>query len=163
MDLSVDAQEHPGEEEMVDDPTPKTHKALDEPLRVQLFDIPQKVPVLSSSTRGAKAGFLGYCLDSGASRSVVGEQQYRQLYISTKHQLQLKTSDTLFKFGNTTFPSLRKFTTRLKVSGERYLEMEIEAVSGDFPLLICLEIMKLNLHGLVLYYGQDRLSDNISQ
>lgn len=72
-----------------------------------------------------------------------------------KHRLKLKISGTHFKFGETTFPSLRSFTTRLKVSCERYLEITIEAVKGDFPLLIGLEIMRQ--HALVMDYGRDLL------
>lgn len=48
--------------------------------------------------------------------------------------------------------------TSLRIDSERFLEMTIEAVEGDFPLLIGLEIMKK--HRLILKYGNDRMSDN---
>lgn len=76
---------------------------------------------------------MGYCLDSGAARTVVGEQQYEQLCKSINKKLKFKKSGTHFKFGNKTFPSLGIFTTRLRVNADRYLEIEIKAVTGDFP------------------------------
>lgn len=116
---------------------------------------------MTTSVQKPKTGLLGYCLDSGAARGVVGEKQYQQLCIGKKHQLKIRKSDRVFKFWTSTFPSLEIFTKMLKVNGERYLKMEIEAVSGDFPLLIGLEIM--NLHGLVLDYGSHILSNRSIQ
>lgn len=71
--------------------------------------------------------------------------------------MNLQKSYTVLKFGNTTFPSLGTFKTRLKVNGKQYLEMVNEAVSGYLSLLIGLEIMRNQGH--VLDYGADFLYD----
>lgn len=123
---------------------------------VQLFDIPQCVDILQSSN-SPRESFMGYCLDSGAARSVVGMKQYQALCNDSKYQLNIRPSKTTFKFGKSSFESQGKFTTRQRVNYEQYLEFGIEIVAGDFPLLVGLEVMRN--HRIILNYGRNILCD----
>lgn len=75
--------------------------------KVQFFDIPECVNDLNSCKE--KNRFLGYCLDSGAARSVVGKAQYQALCKTIGHRLKVRSSPTNFKFGKSNFKSLCKF------------------------------------------------------
>lgn len=101
--------------------------------------------------------FMGYCLDSGAARSVVGKYQFQALCNRKDYKLKLKPSETTFRFGRTTFNSLGMCNTRLKVDQTQYIEFCVEVVNGDFPLFVGLEVMRHN--ELILNYGHDCLSD----
>lgn len=51
---------------------------------VAFFEIPSKAPILSTTTAEGRRGatidrFYGYCLDSGAARSVADTNQYKEL------------------------------------------------------------------------------------
>lgn len=67
IDLSRDdAREH---ELFCTDDVPRTgDEQAGHGRSVQLFDTPDKVPIFNTSAQQTEAGFLGYCLDSGAPR-----------------------------------------------------------------------------------------------
>lgn len=60
------------------------------PQEVQFFDIPAEVPVLSTEAQQSDGHFLGYCLYSGAAKSVLEKHQNEQLCRCLKHRLSLK-------------------------------------------------------------------------
>lgn len=74
IDLSAGAQKDQDEEaSSVDYSRPL--KEYGTPLKLQFFNVPKKNPVRNTIANHSEVGFLGYCLDSGAAKSVVGEQQ----------------------------------------------------------------------------------------
>lgn len=130
------------------------------------FEIPYDITILASNipNKGQElqnADFLGYCMDSGAARSVVGRNQYTDLCRELGRRLHIETSSTQFKFGQSRFPSKGKFLTRLKLSADTFLEFEVEIVNGDFPLLIGLEVWRT--YELRLDFGMNSVSDSTQQ
>lgn len=104
---------------------------------------------------------MGYCLDSGAVRSIVGLSKYRALFSEVGRKLKIRPSQILIKFGQSRFASTGRFVTRLRVSPDSFLEFVIEVMDGDFPLMIGLEIMiTYELH---LDLGKHELSDSTGE
>lgn len=108
-------------------------------------------------TKQDKNEFLGYCLDSGAARSVVGRAQYNALCRELGHNLRIETSMTMLWFGHSRFLSAAKFITRLRVQPDSFLDFQVEILNGDFSLLVGLEVMIK--HEINLDLGRHELSD----
>lgn len=102
------------------------------------------------------AGFIGFCLDKGAAKSVVGVTQMNALCRFFGYKFKVKPSETQFRFGTTTYTSQGTFKTRMPVNGELYLEMSIDIVHGNFPLLIGIDVI-LD-HGLIIDYNTKQLT-----
>lgn len=131
---------------------------------VHFFDIPLTSSILSTATNDSngndnetKAKLAGLFLDSGAARSVVGHIQNTALCEHIGFKLKIKKSNTLFIFGTRKFPSLGKFKNRLNVLNDQFIEFSVEVVSGDFSLLVGLEVMRAL--GLILNFEPDTLYD----
>lgn len=63
----------------------------------------------------------------------------------------------MFQFGATKFRSARYFRTSLRIIHELFIEFVVEIVSGDFPMLIGLDVMRLQ--GLKLNFDADFVPD----
>lgn len=128
---------------------------------VYFFDIPMSDAILSASanllyTVKKDTEFIGYCLDSGAAKSVVVENQYNELCKELGLTLKFRPSITMFRFGATKFRSAGYFRTRLRVSHELFIKFVVYIVTGDFPMLVGLDVMRrqgltLNLNSNVIY------------
>lgn len=113
---------------------------------IQFFDIPYDTTIMTANlpNEQPKKGtdtqyFLGYCLDSGAARSVVGKNQYGHLCREKGRKLKVFPSGTILKFCKSRFSSACKFLTRLRVMPDNFIELIEEIVNADFPLLINIE------------------------
>lgn len=132
------------------------------------FDIPAGVEVFRAAQQVNEGSdgmkLMGYCLDSGAARSVVGQKQYQILCSINEYKFNIISSDTNFRFVRSNFRSKGKFKTRLRVDQSQFVEFCsqfvefcVEIVEGDFSLLIGLVVMRAN--ELIMNYGNDTISD----
>lgn len=108
--------------------------------------------ILSASTQT----FDGICLDFGASFSVVGNQQYELYCEHLGYKPEKQNSESRFKFGISTFIALFKFTCRLGLPDDKFMEFTVHVVEGNFTLLMGLEVIRQ--YGLRMDWGRNILS-----
>lgn len=97
--------------------------------------------------------FDGYCVDTGAARSVVGLTQYKVLCRQLGFQLQLLQSNAVFKFGTSSFRSCGICVVRIRLGNNQYLQFEIAVVEENVPFLIGLKI--ITHYGMILDYDRN--------
>lgn len=137
------------------------------------FDIPSTTPIIKNKDlsnwygaekeRGERAydehrKFVGYCLDTGAARSLVGADRYVALCKELGHQLKRRPSGTTVKFGSSSFQSRVSFATRINVAQDQFIQLNVDIVNGNIPFLIGLEVMKK--YGLTLDFAVDEFRDH---
>lgn len=115
-----------------------------EPEDALFFDIPTNCPTTASKRHeswygnqhprenGIDQDFAGYCIGTGAAKSVVGTNQYTALCTSLQYRLKLRPSKTNFKFGSSTFGSRGTFTTRIRVNDDQFIQVEVDIVNYVF-------------------------------
>lgn len=99
---------------------------------------------------------MGACLDTGATRTVIGRGQALAYARMTGNPLTLRrTKTTNFLFGGVLTPSLGLITIRVPISGDHYALLRVDVVALDIPFLLGLDV----LDSLALYVNnvEDRL------
>lgn len=107
---------------------------------------PQNTPIINSIfsfSGGYKLhsvqhgpNFLGFCLDSEASRSVIGtnqERSYRQL---TSYTANTHKPETIFRFENTLSESKGIITLRLPLPDGQVIYFNADIVDADIPFFL---------------------------
>eukprot|EP00171_Calliarthron_tuberculosum_P018035 IDg18035t1 len=93
-------------------------------------------------TSEVENGFLGACLDIGATKSVVGRKQAEEYYKFLGIPLVIKKSTSnLFKFGEHRVRSIGVSLFRIPYANDRTILEELDVVDINVPLLIGLDLM----------------------
>lgn len=88
------------------------------------------------------ADFMGACLDTGATRTVIGRRQAEAYARLTGRPLSLRRDKpTSFLFGGVRTPSQGKVSIRVPISTELYALLHVDVVDIDVPLLVGLDIL----------------------
>lgn len=90
--------------------------------------------------------FHGACLDTGAQRSVIGMKQAQ--HYCKRHSLTFNyvtESTTQFRFGDGSFASKGKIRVRIPTPDCSYIQIDVDTVDADVPLLIGLDILDAHL------------------
>lgn len=95
-----------------------------------------------------KANFYGYCLDSGASHSVIGELQGRAHRKLTSHPAQIRLSKTVYRFASSTARSKGITNLRLPLPDGQVLNFYADIIESCNHLFLGLDVTKQ--HGLQL-------------
>ncbi len=85
--------------------------------------------------------FQGICLDTGAQKSVVGKKQAAAYAALMKVRLETKASNFAFKFGDGCYKSLGTIPVRIPKPNNGYIEVRIDIVDADIPMIIGLDIL----------------------
>lgn len=111
--------------------------------------IPEKTPVLSinSSSEYKKAKFEGVCLDTGAATSVCGLAQAKAYARFAGFRFRSSESQKAFRFGAVRSTSMGNIVVRMPIPGHSYVEICVDVVGPNIPLLIGLEALdRFRLH-----------------
>lgn len=99
--------------------------------------------------------FWGFCLDTGASRSVIGSSQEKAYRTLTSHTPQTHDSTTVCRFGSSIKRSEGMTTLRMPLPDGQALLFGADVVDGDIPLLLGLDVMRC--HGLIMDFHTDTM------
>jgi hypothetical protein len=97
--------------------------------------------IFHSAKGGSNEAFQGAVLDTGAARTVIGEQQARCLYRALGRKLRCKLSSQRFRFGDKVVSSLGQIRIRLPVS-TAFIDLTADIVPLQVPLLLGLDVME---------------------
>jgi transposase InsO family protein len=92
--------------------------------------------VPSSSVRQSGEPFLGVCVDTGTTRTMVGSSQFRALCIVMGYTPKLRSSSRRFRCGNLTHPSLGYFSFRLPIGKSHFHSIDVDVVDVSNPFLL---------------------------
>jgi hypothetical protein len=90
----------------------------------------------SSSLRQSGEPFLGVCVDTGTTRTMVGSSQFRALCIVMGYTPKLRSSSRRFRCGNLTHPSLGYFSFRLPIGKSHFHSIDVDVVDVSNPFLL---------------------------
>lgn len=97
--------------------------------------------ILSDATSTFGNRFLGGCIDSGASKCVVGRHQAQLYCAAARIPFKLSPSNTIFRFGNGKQRSLGKIPVRIPTPIGTTLFRNVDVVAADVPLLLGFDFM----------------------
>jgi hypothetical protein len=97
--------------------------------------------------------FLGICVDTGTTRSMIGRRQFDALCRMLGYVPKLTPSLRKFRCGNEVHPSLGHFQFRIPVGGSFFQSIEVDLVDVQNPFLLGLNDMQdlaatIDLHDL---------------
>ena len=86
---------------------------------------------------------VGFCVDIGAPKSVVGYKEIKRIFARQGLRLgKLENSSSRFRFADTTFQSHGQVTIPLATSpGVPPIQVPLDVVSADIPALLGLDIL----------------------
>ena len=90
----------------------------------------------SNVTRYSDSVFDGICVDTGAKISMCGIKQSRAYCKSVSIPLSLRSCNLNFKFGNNVTPSLGIMKFRFPCPDGGSLDMDMDIIDIDVPLLV---------------------------
>jgi hypothetical protein len=90
---------------------------------------------------GNVSSFNGICIDTGAQRSVVGLKQAKAYCDLSGISFRTEPSMTAFRFGDGTFKSLGLIPVRIPTPDGKFINIEMDVVKADVPMLIGLEVL----------------------
>lgn len=96
----------------------------------------------TTNQRCSKSEFIGACLDTGAQRSMCGLNQ--AIAYDTLHPGWLSEHETAikFKFGEQVAKSIGKIQIKFRIDQHNHLDLMIDVVHVDIPLIIGLDILR---------------------
>lgn len=106
----------------------------------------------------SNSGFLGFCIDTGAAKSVIGSSQISAYHSLTKYVGKIIASTTTYKFGSSLTKIIGTTTIRLPLPYGQFLQFRVDIVNNDVPLLLRLEVIRE--HSLVLYFEHNIIRSN---
>ena len=115
----------------------------EEESRQKVLQIPDEAPLLHThaSSQTGNQTFQGACLDTGASTSVCGAQQAKAYLRFVGFKFNPGQSQRTFRFGRDKAKSLGTIVVRIPVPGNAYLELKVDVVHPNVPLLMGLDAM----------------------
>ena len=99
--------------------------------------------------------FLGYCVDSGATASVVGQKQLQAYEAMLGHKIPKKRGKKTFRFGSGKHKTYARFEAIIPTPAGCYLTVTMSVVLIDIPFLFGLEVLKK--YNLQLDFMHDKI------
>lgn len=99
---------------------------------------------------------MGYCLDTGSSRSGIEIGQERSYRMVTSHNTVVDNSETIYRFGSSLSRSKSITRLRMPLPDGQVLHFNADIIDDDIPLLLRLHVMQR--HGLILYFHENKLT-----
>ena len=99
--------------------------------------------------------FLGYCIDSGATASVVGQKQFKAYEAMLGHKIPKKRGKKTFRFGSGKHKTYARFEARIPTPAGCYLTVPMSVVLIDIPFLFGLDVLKK--YNLQLDFMHDKI------
>lgn len=97
--------------------------------------------ILLNNTTLEQDNFHGYCIDSGASRTLVGKQQFDAYCKDLQVEVDIQPSPHTFRFGSGVHQSIGSFMARLPLPNSSFLTFKTYIVPIDVPFLIGLDVL----------------------
>lgn len=99
--------------------------------------------------------FVGYCLDSGASRSTIDANQERSYRQITAHSAEIDKSRTIYRFGSSLSQSKGITKLRMLLPDGRVLFFYVDIMADDIHLRTGLDVLRRP--GLILEFHSDAM------
>lgn len=114
---------------------------------------------------GDGAQFLGACIDSGAQKTVIGQEQakaYAEM-AGTKKVEYHSCTGTKYKFGDKTYDGLGTVVIRIPITETYFISIRAQVVEVNVPLLLGLDVLSrlkviLNFEAFTMSSTQDKWS-----
>nr|AHF58602.1 polyprotein [Chondrus crispus] len=114
-----------------------------------------EIPIHETEHSDDDKTFRGACLDTGATTSVCGLNQAKAYASFAGFKYKPKKSNKVFRFGGNRARSMGTIVIRIPIPGNLYVELKVDVVEHDIPLLIGLDA--LDRFGLYVNNVQDML------
>lgn len=98
-----------------------------------------------------KATFIGFCIDSGASETVCGREQWRAYVETLPEESLARKEEHSFRFGQTVYLFKEACPVFTMLPNNAKIAFEVLAIDLKVPFLLGLDV--LDRFGIVLDFG----------